>query len=192
MAAMPGWGFAAPSSAGYRSAVARTVAALRVMYDDVQTRAEAIEASHGPWPCRAGCDACCRSLGALPALTDVEADVLFAAIDALPPDVRALVHRRIEALGPSPCRPIVCPLLDESTGRCRVYEARPLACRTYGYYAGRDGDYWCERVTAHLGDRRDTLIAGNQIALDRARDVRLGESVDLVTRHRARRSSPSA
>ncbi len=115
--------------------------------------------------------------------------MLFAAIDALGPEVRADVDRRIEALGPTPTRPIVCPLLDEATGRCRVYEARPLACRSYGYYAGRDGDYWCEKVAAHVADRRDTWIAGNQIGLDRARDVRLGTSADLVTRYRARPSS---
>ena len=145
-----------------------------------------MDASHGPWPCRAGCDACCRSLGALPSLTEPEADLLWTAIEALSAEARAQIDRRVEALGKQASRPIVCPLLDDASGRCRVYEARPLACRTYGYYAGRDGDYWCDKVTAHVAEHRDTLLTGNQVALDRSRDQRLGPSVDLVALFRMR------
>lgn len=154
-----------------------------MLLDDVERRVAAMEASHGAWPCRAGCDACCRSLGAVPSVTEAELDQLWPAIEALP-DAPA-VFQRIEAL-PS-AGPIVCPLLDEHSGRCRVYAARPVACRTYGFYAGRDGDYWCDRVTAHVGDRRDTLIAGNQLAVDRTRDHHLGPSIDLVSAVRRRR-----
>jgi len=142
-----------------------------------------MERSHGAWPCRAGCDACCRSLGAIPSVTEAELELLWPAIHTLP-DAQEILDR-IERLSPLP--PIVCPLLDRDTGQCRVYEARPIACRTYGFYGGRDGDYWCDRVTQHLEGRRDTLIAGNQVAVDRERDQRLGPSIDLVTAVRRRR-----
>jgi len=167
-------------------------AALRVLQREVQARTEAMEASHGPWPCRAGCDTCCRRLGAIPSLSDPEFEALAVAIEALPPEARAEVHARVHQLRPDPAGRYTCPLLDDASGRCRVYEARPIACRTYGFYAGRDGDYWCEQVTAHVGERRDTLVSGNQVAVDRSRDATLGPSIDLVTRLRRRGASTTS
>lgn len=152
--------------------------ALTVLHDEVAARVSQMQDSHGAWPCAAGCDHCCRRLGALPQLTQAEFALLRPAIDALDdPDavLQAILDARPDARGHW-----TCPLLDPHRGRCRVYDARPVACRTYGFYAGRDGDYWCERVTAHVDARRGSLVAGNQVAIDRRRDTELGPSRDLA------------
>jgi Fe-S-cluster containining protein len=158
--------------------------ALTVLHDEVSARVAQMQDSHGTWPCAAGCDHCCRRLGALPQLTDAEFDLLLPAIEALS-DANAVVEA-ILAARPNAQGHWTCPLLDQDNGRCRVYDARPVACRTYGFYGGRDGDYWCEQVTAHVAQRRDTLVAGNQLAIDRRRDADLGPSRDLADhlRHR--------
>jgi Fe-S-cluster containining protein len=73
--------------------------------------------------CRTGCDDCCRRRFSVTAL---EAEVIGEALAALPADRReALAHRAIEG------DPDVCPALDDD-GRCAVYAARPLICRTHG------------------------------------------------------------
>lgn len=159
---------------------------LRVLRDKIQQRTQAMNETHGPWPCHAGCDACCHRLGAPPMLTAVEADAVWKAYRALPANTRAEARARVESLRPDAQGHYTCPLLDADRGRCLVYDARPLACRTYGFYAGRDGDYWCEQVDAHLEPRRRTLTCGNQIAMDQDRDAMLGPSTDLVTIFAAR------
>lgn len=70
--------------------------------------------------CRAGCDGCCHTKLSL---SDVEAEVLRDALAALPaPRRQALAARRDETR---------CRLLDEA-GRCSLYDARPLVCRSQG------------------------------------------------------------
>lgn len=156
--------------------MART--SLVVLDAEVGRRVEQMQRSHGPWPCAAGCDRCCRRLGKLLQITQPEFERLWSAIVAL--DDHAEVTQRVLGARPNAAGHWTCPLLDEDAGKCRVYEARPTPCRSYGFYSGRDGDYWCETVTEHLGSRRDDLIAGNQVALDRRRDRELGPSRDLA------------
>ena len=59
-----------------------------------------------------------------------------------------------------------CPLFDAHSETCRVYAARPLVCRSYGFYAGRKHDAWCELVAAHVADTRDHLLLGNLDAVE--------------------------
>lgn len=83
-----------------------------------------VEARHGAaMECRSGCHDCC-----LPGLscTGVEARALREALLALPPEAQARLRAR--AAGPPGDR---CVLLDEE-GRCSVYEARPMICRSHG------------------------------------------------------------
>lgn len=72
--------------------------------------------------CGPGCDACCQQdLELLPS----EALALLLALEALPPDERdALASRAAD--GPPPCA------LLQADGRCALYGARPLICRTHG------------------------------------------------------------
>lgn len=142
---------------------------------EIAARCEQTAQSHAFWPCRAGCDDCCRSLAEIPRMTEPEWRRLHEAITTLPPDVRADSERRLAQLRDSTKGPVVCPFLDEERGTCRVYEARPLACRTYGFYVeGRHGKH-CSRVTAALEehDTRD-VVWGNESALFTRAELELG------------------
>jgi hypothetical protein len=79
--------------------------------------------------CRAGCSGCCHHhLSVFP----VEADAAREAIEALPPEIRAVVERQAREITRREAddQPVACPLLVED--RCSIYEARPLICRTQG------------------------------------------------------------
>lgn len=73
--------------------------------------------------CRSGCSACCR---ARLSVTRVEEAFLRRGLDALPDAARADMARQALDL-----KREMCPALDDG-GRCRVYAARPLICRSYG------------------------------------------------------------
>jgi uncharacterized protein len=68
-----------------------------------------------------------------------------AAIAELPAEVATAVRAGILA-GAGAARPVLCPLLNTETGSCRIYEARPIACREYGFYADRDSVLGCHRI----------------------------------------------
>jgi Fe-S-cluster containining protein len=151
----------------------RTLPLLEEIDRRIDGRAEGTREAHPWWPCAAGCDHCCRSLPTLPAITRPEWDRLAAAIGDLPPDERDDVARRIAS--PPPLPPITCPLLDVASGRCRVYAARPVACRTYGFYTERDAGLHCDEVTRAVAEHDpDAVVWGNGEAI--ADDLRpLGE-----------------
>jgi uncharacterized protein len=71
--------------------------------------------------CRAGCAGCCKHLSLFP----VEAAALATALDALPEDRAG--HIRVLA---GAATAAACPLLEN--GRCLLYAARPIICRTHG------------------------------------------------------------
>jgi Fe-S-cluster containining protein len=114
-----------------RPAVTRVYEHLRVIQEDPAA---------APTDCKDGCAHCCS----LPVMITVpEADLLAEAIEQGPRReelVRRLVGSHAEIAGLSAeeiaLRGVPCPLLDGSSGRgsCAVYEARPLACRTYTSY----------------------------------------------------------
>ena len=108
--------------------------------------------------CRAGCDACCR--GPFP-ITRLDARRLRAGLDRLErddPHAARAIHdraaRAVETLrdgfpgdprSGSLCRDeaaldrfferhaaLDCPALAPDSGRCELYAARPVSCRTYG------------------------------------------------------------
>ncbi|HEY8428431.1 MAG TPA: YkgJ family cysteine cluster protein [Sandaracinaceae bacterium] len=90
---------------------------------DAFTRATAAR-RHADLACRAGCTACCE---VQLEVSDVEADAVREAIERLDAEVRARLSARAESLGAgSPC-----VMLED--GRCVIYEARPLVCRTQGH-----------------------------------------------------------
>lgn len=82
--------------------------------------------------CSAGCSSCCEAWLSVSA---VEADELRRALARLSSEERNHIRTRAEreltreASGERAAR---CALLDEA-GRCSVYEARPLVCRTQGH-----------------------------------------------------------
>jgi len=73
--------------------------------------------------CRAGCDACCQVRLEVSA---VEAAAVRRALEQLPGAARDAVRERARSGDPARC-----VMLDEA-GRCAIYGARPLVCRTQG------------------------------------------------------------
>ena len=152
---------------------------LQVLHSDVAARTGEIAASNPGWPCRKGCDTCCRRLAAIPTLTAPEWHLLGPALDALPSATRAAVAGRMRALSDAP-PPLVCPLLDPATGACLVYDVRPVACRTYGFYRERGRGLFCGLIQAlDVRGACDGVVWGNAEAID-ARLASLGPSLPLT------------
>ena len=140
--------------------------ALVELCRDVQTRCEATLVAHPEWPCRKGCDDCCRNLAAVPRLSREEWQRVRQAIATLPESTRIAVLHRLRNLA-NPQRPLVCPLLDDQTHACLIYEARPVACRTYGFYVERDSVLGCSRIEAMAQERSDVVWGNHQAIADR-------------------------
>ncbi len=147
---------------------------LTTLDEAIEARCRATRAAHPDWPCRAGCDRCCRSLPTLPLVTEPEWARVWDALLALPAEARATVLARVRDTAPSP--PVVCPLLDRTTGQCVVYGARPVDCRTYGFFTDRDAGLHCDQVTrlAEEPGRGESIVWGNGEAI-RAAMRELGE-----------------
>lgn len=146
---------------------------LSALDTKVAERCARTQAEHPWWPCASGCDGCCRSLPHLPTISAAEWERLAPAIAALPD--HAAVAARITTMPTT--APVTCPLLG-ADGRCRVYEARPIACRTYGFYTERDAGLHCAKVGDALAAHGADVVWGNGEAInDELR--RLGEARDL-------------
>ncbi len=76
--------------------------------------------------CRPGCDGCCRTRLTI---TTVEANAIARWAATKPVEVRAAIAAA--ALGPDDPAAPRCAALD-ADGRCRIYPARPLVCRSHG------------------------------------------------------------
>jgi Fe-S-cluster containining protein len=140
------------------------VTLLVEIQDNVQARAGEIASAHGSWPCRNGCDDCCRHLASQPRVSPIEWRLIAEAIERLPSATAEVVRERIrESTGKA--RPVVCPLLDLNSGSCLVYGARPIACRAYGFYAERERVLGCGRIEA-LSRESPHIVWGNHTALE--------------------------
>jgi uncharacterized protein len=139
------------------------VTRLHQIQEAVRLRVEEIASAHADWPCAKGCDECCRHLAAVPRITQQEWTWIAAALDGLPSAVADAARHRIRE-SESATRPVICPLLDTSSGTCLVYEARPITCRAYGFYAEREYVLGCSRI-ASIAEQRPDLIWGNHAAL---------------------------
>ena len=151
---------------------------MRELYQiqsEVHGRTESISSVHGAWPCRKGCDDCCRNLAAAPRMTREEWAEITRALEAMPVELRVSIRRRIRESAHR-LRPVVCPLLDLNSGACLVYEARPIACRAYGFYAEREKILGCSRIEAAA--QSPEIVWGNHAALEDRLSV-LGETVEL-------------
>lgn len=132
----------------------------------IDERTEAIRQNFAAgWPCRKGCDDCCRSLASEPLISEAEWRLLE-------PSLTQQLKEDIAAQAGS-ARPVTCPLLDLATGACRVYQVRPLACRTYGYYAERDKVLGCHRIESAAA-ANPFILWGNHAALESQTLAELG------------------
>lgn len=151
-------------------------ARLVVLDAEVEVRTTQIRNDAPDWPCRSGCADCCKSLGAPMLASPEEWRRLEAGLATLSEAARTQIEAGFDAMDETALRgdPVVCPVLDEAD-RCRLYEFRPLRCRTHGYYAGRAGGYWCDRIEARVeAGGAEGLIFGRHEALDRSAARALG------------------
>ena len=148
---------------------------LSAVYKDIANRVEMIVERRPAWPCAKGCSGCCRALAEPLRLPTLEWHRLFEAMKALPKEQRLEVEERLRALVRQDERPYTCAFLDLESGACRVYEARPSACRAYGFYVDRDGGRYCGLIETFLEENGDQdIVWGNHQALDREMTSQFG------------------
>jgi Fe-S-cluster containining protein len=118
----------------------------------------------GEVACRVGCFGCCIGLFEI---SLAEAALVRSGVAALPDEVRADVLARARRIVTESARAFpgdaerglldperteaaddayfevvadrACPMLELPSGRCRIYSARPITCRTYGFAWAKDG-----------------------------------------------------
>lgn len=141
---------------------------LRQLHADIDSRVKSIRDDRPDWLCGKGCDGCCRQLADVPQLTEAEWQLLRAGLARLPAARLAEIARDTAALAGQPAAPVVCPILDRQTGACPVYAERPVACRSYGFYAQRDKGLYCREIEARVADGSlADVVWGNHDAIDR-------------------------
>ena len=134
----------------------------------VDERVQDIRNGHPDWLCGKGCDRCCRQLADIPGLTEAEWTLLKEGLAALPAERLAEIAGNVAKLSAQQSRPVVCPLLDQASGACPVYDYRPVACRTYGFYAQRDKGLYCGDIEARVAEGAlADVVWGNHDAIDR-------------------------
>jgi Fe-S-cluster containining protein len=154
---------------------------LQVIYADIDQRVQAMTAARPLWPCRKGCDGCCRRLAQIPELTAAEWHVVHQGCSHLSPTTQQEVTRRIQALEHWQGEEVTCPFLDDTHGACLIYAHRPAACRMYGFYVSRTEHWWCADIQAlYEAGFCDGVILGNQGAIARALHHQGGEVQSLV------------
>lgn len=157
---------------------------LQRIYLEIAGRTQAIASARPEWPCRKGCDTCCRRLPHPPEVTAAEWDLLYAGFRQLSPAIQVTVGRKITALpaNAAPGEYLTCPFLDEDAGACLVYAHRPAACRSYGFYASRSGNQWCDQIEARVNaGMAEGVMLGNHQALTRAMAKQFGEARPITT-----------
>ena len=139
-----------------------TRAALQVLDASIDARVRETRRDRPGWPCGRGCDSCCRNLFEPMTLSGDEWRRVEEGIARLDPHVRAVIETRVQEAGRT------CPFLDRDRGECLIYERRPLACRTYGYYVEQGNGLWCADVQRYV-DREglEGVVLGNQALVDR-------------------------
>ena len=133
----------------------------------IDERVQDIRNGHPDWLCGKGCDRCCRQLADIPGLTEAEWTLLKEGLAALPEERLAEIIGNVAKLFGQKARPVVCPLLDQSSGACPVYAYRPVACRTYGFYVQRNKGLYCAAIETQVSDGLlDRVVWGNHDAID--------------------------
>ena len=145
---------------------------LPILYREIEDRCRETAESLPPWPCRRGCDDCCRRLAEPPRLVREEWRRIERGLRGLDPEIRSEIEDRLIAVAELETGPVVCPFLGLESGACRIYDHRPSTCRTYGFYQRRDGAAYCGIVQDHVDrDAADSpweskIVWGRQESVD--------------------------
>jgi Fe-S-cluster containining protein len=131
--------------------------------------------------CRPGCNDCCRGPFPISGRDGERLREGLAALAVLEPDRAARIRERARAavakmrreypadpvagmLGSEDAADDLCCGVDPETGRCDLYESRPLACRTFGApLRTREGVTVCELCFPGASDEE---IAASAVELD--------------------------
>jgi Fe-S-cluster containining protein len=142
--------------------------ALEEISRRLDARAAAATEGRAWWPCRKGCDHCCRHLADPLPVTRLEWAVLWEGFLRLPAEAQAEIRARVAELQRSGAgRPYTCPFLDREAGACRVYSHRPMACRSYGFAVSRGQGLWCHFILEQLKEHGEgDIVWSNQDALE--------------------------
>ena len=145
-----------------------TSSRLCQLQGDIDARVFAIRQDRPDWLCAKGCDSCCRRLAEMPRLTAAEWGLLRDALAALPAQRLGEISQKMLApAAGQPSFPVVCPLLDPASGACPVYAARPVACRTYGFYVQRELGLYCREIESQVADGAlADVVWGNHDVID--------------------------
>ena len=92
-----------------------------------------------PLACAAGCSYCCHSSTVHASTPEILRIAAWSKEHHTPEELEALKARATAVaariapldLGGRAREKVACPLLDPASGRCSVYEVRPIACRAY-------------------------------------------------------------
>jgi len=148
---------------------------LAQLHLDIDARVQTILEDRSDWLCKKGCDSCCRQLADVPQLTRAEWGLLQEGLADLSQERLQEIRRNMDALSSQQSRPVVCPLLDLSSGTCPVYTQRPVVCRTYGFYVQRNQGLYCRDIESRVAEGTlGDVVWGNHDAIDQ-RLAGLGE-----------------
>lgn len=156
---------------------------LPILDDEIAARAEAVIDARPDWPCRKGCDDCCRRLAEPLRLTRAEWQRLEQGLAGLPESAQVEIQQRMQAAAKLLKGPVVCPFLDRDAGACRVYDHRPAACRMYGFYQAHDGGRFCGQIEEKVALEGDEgIVWGNHEAALRRLERAHGSFITLADR----------
>lgn len=151
---------------------------LLELHREIDSRTREIAAYQTNWPCRRGCDACCRCLADLPRLTRAEWNLVEEGLTRLPQHLQLAIRARIRELNPS-AEHHICPFLDRETGTCLIYNHRPVACRTYGFYVERDRGLYCAQIEECVSSGKFAEVVWGNVAGIEARLETYGEKIGI-------------
>lgn len=159
---------------------------LPILYRQIEHRCSEVAQTAEPWPCHKGCDHCCRHLSEAPRLVEAEWRRLEEGLQTLSAEDRAGVEDRLRRVAEQETGPVVCPFLNTGKGACRVYDYRPAACRTYGFYQSRGGGLYCHQVEEHVEALESgsspwdsPIVWGSQEGVDRDLEDQFGPTIGL-------------
>ena len=107
----------------------------------------------------------------MPDISEIEWREVEAGLALLPAAARAEIDARMGAVSRT------CAFLDPVQGACVIYEHRPIACRTYGFYVDERGiGLHCGMIEAR---QYPEAVWGNHSSLE-ARLEKLGPTKSTV------------
>ncbi len=115
-----------------------------------------------------GCDGCCKRLAEILRLTRTEWDLLQTGLSNLSSEILNEITQMVAELSTQLSQLLACPMLDKLQGIYKVYDYRPIVCRTYGYYVRHDKGFYCTNILEQVSSGKlDEVVWKNQNIIDR-------------------------